>query len=295
MKIKYFWFIAIAIFLNYPMASQNEILYDSVIVFQKNYARNQFVFNPTSIQKISIIKRKPRRAAYPAGEVLQDIGRVGLTMFISALSGESTEFAATDEDEVDWVLSSYIDYPIGNLSWEVQFFTKGLHYKEFRASGNSLDSGGDREVWWEDNNNGILLDQAKDTISRFVMLLNPEIDKVLEKMAPQDHEEIKLDLIRELKSRFRQGGLFFWDVDFALIGKFRGENFSAVLSEEAGKFWIFKKGHIEAILQLPDKFHFASTKKSEERHLLILKGKNINQFDYLRLSMLYYAIRSYFE
>ena len=140
-----------------------------------------------------------------------------------------------------------------------------------------------------------MLDKRKDTISRFVMLLNPDINKVIEEMAPQDYEEIKVEVMRELISTFRQGGLFSWHIDFTLIGTFRGEDFAAVASEDAGKFWIFKNRKVEAILQLPEQPYFTPTSKSEERHLLISKGKNVSQFDYLRLSMLYYVVRSYFE
>jgi hypothetical protein len=274
--------------------SQIEKAYDSVVVFQKNYDRNQFVFNPPSIQKIKISKKKPRRATYPAGEVLEDIGRVGLTMLMSAVWGESTEFSSNDEDEVNWVLTSNINYPIGNFNWKIQLFTGGTHYKDFYAVGESLNSDSDRQVLWEESTKGIVLNQMKDTISRFVMLLNPDINKVLEEMAPKDFEEIKVDVMRELISTFRQGGLFSWHIDFTLIGTFRGEDFAAVASEEAGKFWIFKNRRVEAILQIPEQTYFSPTDESEERHLLISKGNNINQFDYLRLSLLYYVVRSYF-
>ena len=295
MNLKYPLVLALVLLFSLDSKGQIEQAYDSVVVFQKNYARNQFVFNPSSIQKVSIVKRKPRRATYPAGEVLEDIGRVGLTLMMSAIWGESTEFSANDTDEVDWVLSSDISYPITSYNWRLQLFTKGLHYKDFYASGESLNSDGEREVWWDESTNGILLNQTRDTISRFVMLLNPDINKVIEEMAPEDFEEIKVEVMRDLIGNFRQGGLFSWNIDFTLIGKFRGEDFAAVASEEAGKFWIFKNRRVEAILQIPDNLHFSPTKKSEERHLLISKGKNINQFDYLRLSLLYYAIRSYFE
>ena len=295
MNIKFPLLFVFILLVSLRTSGQIEKAYDSVVVFQKNYAKNQFIFNPTSIQKISISKKKPRRATYPAGEVLEDIGRVGLTVLMSAVWGESTDFSASDEDEVDWVLSSYIKYPKNNYNWQVQLFTPGTHYKDFYADGESLNSDGDRQVWWDESTKGIVLDKTRDTISRFVMLLNPDINKVIEEMAPQDYEEIKVEVMRELISTFRQGGLFSWHIDFTLIGTFRGEDFAAVASEDAGKFWIFKNRKVEAILQLPEQPYFTPTSKSEERHLLISKGKNVNQFDYLRLSMLYYVVRSYFE
>ena len=113
-------------------------------------------------------------------------------------------------------------------------------------------------------------------------------------MAPEDFEERKMQMMSKLMSTFDQGGLFLWNMDFAIIGNFRGEDFAAVCSEEAGKFWILKNGIVQAILQLPENPVFKPTKKSEERHLLIAKGYDISQFDYLRLSMLYYYFRSNF-
>lgn len=295
MKIKFSLLIFIALLISLNSSGQNEKSYDSVVVFQKNYKKNQFVFNPSSIQKMSISKKKPRRAIYPAGEVLEDIGRVGLTLLMSAVWGDYTDTSLGDTDEVDWVLTSQLNYPNENFNWKIQLFTKGIHYKEFYAGGDTFDSSGDKEVWWDESTKGIVLNQVKDTLSRFVMLLNPDINKVLENMAPQDFEEIKVEVMRELISTFRQDGLFSWNIDFTLIGTFRGEDFAAVASEEAGKFWIFKNRRIQAILQLPEQTHFSPTNKSEERHLLISKGNDVNQFDYLRLSMLYYTVRSYFE
>lgn len=292
MKNKSYLLVFIGFLVSLASNGQNEKSYDSVVVFQKNYARNQFVFNPASIQKISISQNKPRRATYPAGEVLEDIGRVGLTLLLSAVWGDYTDTSLGDTDEVDWVLSSEVKYPIANFNWQIQVFTKGIHYKEFFAGGGYIDSSNEREVWWDENTRGILLDQKNDTISRFVMLMNPDVDKVIEKMAPEDFEERKVFIMSELMNTFEQGGLFLWNMDYALIGKFRDENFAAVSSEEAGKFWIFKNGRVEAILQLAGKTHFSPTKKSEERHLLISKGNDINQFDYLRMSMLYYYLRS---
>ena len=127
------------------------------------------------------------------------------------------------------------------------------------------------------------------------MLVYPDIDEGIQKMAPENHQEIKLNMISDLKSTFGQGGLFLWSIDYALIGKFRGENFAIASSEEGGKFWIFRNGIVKAILQRPEKNHFKPSKKSDEYHLLIAKGNDVNQFDYLRLSMLYYYFRSNYE
>ena len=295
MKLKCSLLFALALFFVTGSRGQTEKSYDSVVVFQKNYKKNRFLFHPSSIQQINLTQNKPRRASYPAGEILEDIGRVGLTLFMSALWGESSEFTASDTDEVDWVLSSQLNYSIQSYNWNIQMFTKGIHYKEFSAYGESLDSGSDREVWWDENTRGVLLNQTRDTISRFVMLVYPDIDEVIQKMAPEDHQQIKLNMIRDLKSTFGQGGLFLWSIDYALIGKFRGEDFAIASSEEGGKFWIFRKGIVKAILQRPEKLHFKSEKKSDEYHLLIAKGNDVNQFDYLRLSMLYYYFRSNYE
>ena len=292
MKLKFSLLFALVIFSVPGANSQTERSYDSVMVFQKNYKKNHVFFIPSSIQPVTLSQKKPRRASYPAGEILEDIGRVGLTLFVSAIFGESTEFTASDTDEVDWVLSSELSYPIESYNWQIQLFTQGIHYKEFSAYGESLDSGSDREVWWDENTRGVLLNQTRDTISRFVMLVYPDVDEVIQKMAPEDHQQIKLDMIRDLKSTFGQGGLFMWNIDYALIGKFRGENFAIASSEEGGKFWIFRNGIVKAILQRPAKNHFKPSKKSEERHLLISRGNDVNQFDYLRLSMLYYYLRT---
>ena len=281
--------IAFLVFLT--SSSQHEKSYDSVTVFQKNYKKNRFDMNLASVKKISITQEKPRRDSYPAGEILEDIGRVGLSLVMNAIWGEHTETSLDDTDEVDWVLSSHIKFPTNSYNWELQVFTKGIHYKEFYASGTEIGSNSDREVWWDENTKGILLHQ-KDTISRFVMLVNPDINKFIEKMAPEDFEERKMHIMSELMRTFNQGGLFLWNMNFAVIGNFRGEDFAAVCSEEAGKFWIFKNGIVEAILQLPENVIYKPTKKSEERHLLIAKGNHINQFDYLRLSMLYYYLRT---
>jgi hypothetical protein len=283
--------IAFLFFLN--TYSQYEKSYDSVTVFQKNYKKNRFKMNVASIKNISITQEKPRRDTYPASEVLEDIGRAGLTFLLNAVWGEYTETSIDDTDNVNWVLSSHIKFPSNNHNWKLEVFTNGIHYKEFYGVENFISSNSEKEVYWDEGTKGILLHQ-KDTISRFIMLMNPDINAIIEKMAPDDFEERKIHMMSELMSTFNQGGLFLWEMDFALIGSFRGEDFAAVCSEEAGKFWIFKNGIVQAILQLPENLVFTPTKKSEERHLLIAKGSNNNQLDYLRLSMLYYYFRSNF-
>ena len=294
MKTKDSLLFCIAFLIFLTASGQHEKSYDSVSVFQKNYKKNRFELNLASIKKISIIQDKPRRDSYPAGEILEDIGRVGLTLVMNAIWGQYTDTSLDDTDEVDWVVSSHMKFPTNGYNWELQVFTKGIHYKEFYASGSDIGSNSDREVWWDENTKAILLAQ-KDTISRFVMLVNPDINKFIEKMAPDDFEERKMHIMSELMSTFNQGGLFLWRMDFALIGSFRGEDFAAVCSEEAGKFWIFKNGIVQAILQFPESMIFKSTKKSEERHLLIAKENHINQLDVLRLSLLYYYFRPYYQ
>ena len=293
MKTKDYLLLLIVFLFFLTTYSQHDKSYDSVTVFQKNYKKNRFKMNVASIKKISITQEKPRRDTYPATEILEDIGRAGLTFLLNAVWGEYTETSIDDTDNVNWVLSSHIKFPTNNHNWKLKVFTNGIHYKEFYGVENFISSNSEKEVYWDESTKGILLHQ-EDTISRFIMLMNPNINAIIEKMAPDDFEERKMHMMSELTSTFNQGGLFLWDMDFALIGSFRGEDFAAVCSEEAGKFWIFKNGIVQAILQLPENLVFTPTKKSEERHLLIAKGYNINQLDYLRLSMLYYYFRSNF-
>lgn len=294
MKTKISFLFVVTFLFVLASKGQTEKSYDSLIVFQKNYKKNRFELNTPSIKTMSISQNKPRRASYPTGEILEDIGRVGLTLLVNAIWGEYTDTSIGDTDEVDWVLSSRFNCSYTSYNWDLQVFTKGLHYKEFYAAGPEIGSGGEREVWWDENTKGILLHQ-KDTISRFVILVKPDINAFIEKMAPDDFEERKINIMMDLKSTFGQGSLFLWNIDYALIGKFRGEDFAAISSEEAGKFWIFKNGIVHAILELPENLSLSETHKSEERHLLIAKENNSSLIDYLRLSMLYYYFRSNFE
>lgn len=294
MKTKSFIFSLTLLFFSFPILGQSEKLYDSIAIYQKNASKNKFQFNPESVQNMSISQDKPRRATYSAGEVLEDIGRVGLTLVLMPFFGEYTDISIPDTDEVDWVLTSHLNSAVSSYNWEIQILTKGIHYKEFNAYGLAFGSNSEREVWWDDSTTGIILHQ-KDTISRFVMFVNPDINKIIEKMAPDDFEDRKVNIMNDLHDTFQQGSLFLWQIDFAIIGKFRGEDFAAVCSEQAGKYWIFRNGTPQAVLQLPVNSMFDKTKKSEERHLLIDKKSANLSTDLLRLSMLYYYFRSNFE
>ena len=294
MKTKSFICSLTLLFFSFPILGQSQKLYDSIAIFQKNIHKNKFQFKPESMQNISIYQDKPRRATYSAGEVLEDIGRVGLTLVLNTFFGEYTDTSIPDIDEVDWVLTSHLNSSVSSYNWEIQILTKGIHYKEFNAYGLEFGSNSEREVWWDDSTTGIILHQ-KDTISRFVLFVNPDINKIIEKMAPDDFEDRKVNIMNDLHDTFQQGSLFLWQINFAIIGKFRGEDFAAVCSEQAGKYWIFRNGVPEAILQLPVNALFAQTKKSEERHLLINKNSASPNTDLLRLSMLYYYFRSNFE
>jgi hypothetical protein len=294
MNNKAYIFSLALLFYSLSMQCQPEKLYDSIAVFQKNKNKNKFQFKPDNIKNMSISQDKPRRSTYSAEEVLEDIGRVGLTLVLNAFFGDFTDTSIGDTDEVDWVLTSHINCAIPSYDWEIQVLTKGIHYKEFNAYGPELGSNSQREVWWDDSTTGMILHQ-KDTISRFVMFVNPDINILIEKMAPDDFENRKVDIMNNLQDTFEQGSLFLWDIDFAIIGKFRGDDFATVCSEQAGKYWIFKNGIVQAILQLPKNTAFALSKKSEERHLLIANESKNKTTDFLRLSLLYYYFRSNFE
>jgi len=260
--------------------------YDSVSIFQKTYNKNKFVFNPSLFESIIIKQEKPRRASFSAGEVLEDIGRVGLSVMLGALFGEYTDTSIPDTDEVDWVLSSFIKCNNPGYDWNIQIFTKGIHFKSFEAT--------EREVWWDNATTGVVLHQ-KDTVSRFVLFVKPDINLIIEKMDPENFENRKIDIMNDLNNTFNQGSLFLWNIDFALIGKFRGDNFSVVCSEQAGNYWIFKNGIAQAILELSKNPVFKETTNSEERTLLIRKENQNDTLDLVRLSMLYYYFRSNFE
>jgi hypothetical protein len=250
--------------------------YDSVSVFLKNYEKNNFIFNPSLIQSKSITQERPKRTSYPASEVAGDIGRVGLDFLFIMLFDEEA-VTTVESIEVDWVLSNLINCKDPGDDWNLQIFAKGREIKEIGLS--------EKVVWWDSGATGIILQQM-DTISRFVLLPYPNIDTIIKIMDPENFENRKTDIMRDFNKTFNQGSLFFWDLDFAIIGKFRGENFSAVGSKQAGKFWIFKNGIIEVILEQPKKPIFTAKKKSEEWSLLIRREDQNDALDYLRLSML---------
>lgn len=258
--------------------------YDSVSIFQKNYKKNTFIFNPSLIQSVSITQERPKRTNYPASEVAGDIGRVGLDLLFIMLFNEEA-VTTVESVEVDWVLPNLINCKDPGYDWNVHIFTRGNQIKELFFS--------EKHVWWERGATGIIL-QQKDTISRFVLFLSPDMDTIIEKMDPGNLENRKIDIMQDCNKTFEQGSLFFWDIDFAIIGDFRGNNFSALANENAGKFWIFKNGKIQAILEQPKKPVFTATKKSEEWILLIRREGQNNALDFLRLSMLYYYFRAKF-
>ncbi len=211
MKTKDKLLLLLAFLVLQTAIGQYEKPYDSILVFQKNYKKNHFQMKPAGLKNMSITQKKPRRDTYPAGEILEDIGRVGLSLFMNAIWGEYTDTSIDDTDEVDWVLSSQIKSLTSSYNWELQVFTKGIHYKEFYASGIDIGSNSEREVWWDENTKGILLHQ-NDTIFRFVMLVNPDINAFIEKIAPEDFEERKVHIMSELMNTFDQGGLFLSEI-----------------------------------------------------------------------------------
>lgn len=252
--------------------------YDSVSVFLKNYQYDPLVFNTSLIQSISISEKETKRTNYSSDEVANDIGRWGIFALLIILRWNvPIDYVSKDSIDADWVISSKIDCKKPSCNWNVQIFAKGREIKEIGLS--------EKVVWWDSGATGIILQQM-DTISRFVLLPYPNIDTIIKIMDPENFENRKTDIMRDFNKTFNQGSLFFWDLDFAIIGKFRGENFSAVGSKQAGKFWIFKNGIIEVILEQPKKPIFTAKKKSEEWSLLIRREDQNDALDYLRLSML---------
>jgi len=296
-KHKYFFSVLFLTFGMSPIISgQTYKNYDSISIFQPKMNKNRFEVNTEHIKSLRIKNRKSKRATYPASEVLEDIGRVGLTLIVDAFWGSlgiETETAIGDTDEVNWVVNSEINCNIPNLNWKIQIFTEGIHHKEFYASNGFIGSDGQKEIWMDDNTYGIILHQ-KDTIGRFILLRNPDIDEVIEKIAPNDFEDKKFEIMSGLKSTFEQGNLFLWHMDYGIIGKFRGKDFAMVGSDQAHKAYIFQDGLVIGILQDPVKNTYPQSKKSKEIELLMDKkiiehSKN----DMLRLAMLHFYMNSH--
>lgn len=295
-NISFFSVLSLTLIISHLISGQTDKNYDSISIFQPKMNKNRYELNAGHIKSMHIKNGKSKRATYSASEVLEDIGRVGLTLLVDAFwsgLGIETDTSMGDTDEVSWVLNSQINCNIPNLNWIIQIFTEGIHHKEFYASNGFIGSDGEKEIWIDDSTYGIILHQ-KDTIGRFILLRNPDIDAVIEKMAPNDFKEKKFQIMSGLKTTFEQGNLFLWQMDYGIIGKFRGRDFAMVGSYQAHKAYIFQDGLVIGILQDPIEYRYPQTKKSNEIELLIdqkiiEKSKN----DMLRIAMLHFYLNSH--
>lgn len=246
------------------LTGQDQKSYDSIAIFQPNFNKNKFELNYPVIKSLKLKERKAKRTEHQIGEVFEDIGRFALTAFFGQYIGGPV----SDTDEVNWVLKTEVQCDPINYNWELSMFTQGEHYKESFLSDEGVGLDSEKIVWWEENATGIIK-QHSDTISRFILLVNPPIEEIMKKIDSVNYENQKLAIMQGLHSTFQQTSPFLWKIDYGIIGKLRDNNFAMISSYETEKVWIFMNGLVVAILQPSLKNVYSPTKKSNETQLLI--------------------------
>lgn len=277
-------FICSFFFISSIVTGQGHKKYDSIAIFQPNYKKNKFEFRYPAFKSIQLAERKAKRSEHQVGEVFEDIGRFALTAFFGQYIGGSV----SDSDQVNWVLKTNLKCDLSNYNWELNMFTEGEHFKESFLSDEGIGTDSEKIVWWEENATGLIKHQT-DTISRFILLVNPEIEEIMKKMDSIHYEQKKLAIMQGIQETFQQTSPFLWKIDYGIIGKLRNNDFAMISSFETEKVWVFLNGIVVAILQPSMKNTYLQTKKSNETQLLLdqtLSEKD--QHDLLRLIILHF-------
>lgn len=277
------------------LTGQEQKSYDSIAIFQPNFNKNKFELNYPVIKSLKLKERKAKRTEHQIEEVFEDIGRFALTAFFGQYIGGPV----SDTDEVNWVLKTEVQCDPINYNWELSMFTQGEHYKESFLSDEGVGLDSEKIVWWEENATGIIK-QHSDTISRFILLVNPPIEEIMKKIDSVNYENQKLAIMQGLHSTFQQTSPFLWKIDYGIIGKLRDNNFAMISSYETEKVWIFMNGLVVAILQPSMKNVYSPTKKSNETQLLIDRSFDEKyRNDLVRLIFLHFyfdkSLISYFQ
>ncbi|MEN8187610.1 MAG: hypothetical protein ABFR05_10825 [Bacteroidota bacterium] len=286
-KISYF--LIIGVLFSFQLPAQSFINgYDSIPISKPKKSSYLYQFNHSAINEIQIKTKRTKRSKYPAGQVLGDIGRGTLTMLFGGIMD------VEDTDKVTWKFRGKLLCNDENFNWDINLFCDGESVKLSERTRNedgtySIQTHEDKYSNWENDATGIIIDK-KDTISKFVIIMDPLNDSILKQRTTEifsKSDQLYSDKNKSLKEEWLQKQISESSIDYGIIGKFRGKDFAIIADGITRKSWIFKEGELQCMFQTDMDDLFISTEDKVKPYILLDSFIfNEKKQDWFRLAIL---------
>jgi hypothetical protein len=231
-----------------------------------------------------MVRHKPNTA-------MKDVGN-GIMTMVTGIGFSTTSDAG-------FMLSGAISCDDSLPDWDFALFCEGYVEKERERVRNedgslSVETNEINIYEWDRNATGIIIED-KDTLARFLIVMNPFEDPLVKKAAA----EILSDQMpanpgrmngRAIAARNRSNG-----IDYAIRGKFSGYDFMIIHNGKENKVWIFFDSSLTGMFQTDQQnLMVISKKKRIVPYLLISRETESDRRDIIRMAFLGKTLNSIF-
>lgn len=236
---------AVFLFISLHLFGQGERLgFDSMKISKPKTSKFLYKFNDPVLSSITIKSSSPKRSKVSSGEVLGSVGRSAAALF-SGISFSSTK-------EVFWNLKGKLVSNNENLSWEVNLYCPGILEKNKERvknedGGYSVETDKVAHLNWHEEATGIILENG-DTIAKFIIIMDPRTNPLVSKWneAPYRQRHARYNPPPQ-KNRWYMPSFSYLSVDYAIVGRLRGEGFVLLNNGELWQSWLFDQDRLKMI------------------------------------------------
>ena len=289
MKRKPLFLFAVSaiLFMNFPLFAQVVSTgLDSVFISKPKRNKLLYGFNDPILSSIVIKEKSMKRSSVSSSEVLGNVGRGALALF----AGPSFTFGSAKD--VFWNLRAELESNNENLSWEINLYCPGVLEKNKQRVTNddgsfSVDTEKTAYLNWHEESTGIILEHG-DTIAKFIIIMDPSTNPLLSQWNEAPY--------RPQASRYKSPnqkvfGMTFsanFYVDFAIIGRLRGNNFVLLYNGQLWQSWFFDPDRLRMIFDA-DIDDLPMTSKKDRLAPILKCNKpfsDLEKLDMMRMAML---------
>ena len=211
-----------------------------------------YEFNHTVLTKASYGKqniKKAENSRYSTKDAAKDFG----ADVAEAIFGGF--FESTTSKEVEWLMLSTIHCNNEWLNWDIEMYCHGeLHKEKVKVENND----GSKSVQtiktilmdWEAGASAFIIENER-AIGKFIVINRPRDDSLFYQANKDVFDEPKVILKSAYKNKFYTDALNRNLNEYAVVGKFRDENFVLIANGETRNMWFFINGKLMCVFQ-PD-------------------------------------------
>lgn len=246
----------------------------------------QYEFNHTALPwaRISLPKvKKIDKGSYNTQDALEDIGADIAASLVGGFLNITTG------REMNWLIRGEIVCPSKLLNWNIEIYGYGELFKEKERvkdmEGNSsVTTHKYARIYWDEGASGFIIENEK-TIGQFLVFTRPRDDSLFYNENKDVFDLPKIQLVSAYSKHYNED-LNQNITEYAVVGKFREEEFALIANGETRNMWFFINNNLVCVFQ-PDLDELGIRKKDRIKPYILIDGRVTNNelVDWFRLAM----------